>query len=124
MSITIVTRAGKGSPLNATEHDANLNNLAAAVENTSSGHNHDGSNSRLPGHYVFLTSSVTLAGQDGVTVTHNRGNTNYLVKTLPTGIGSLGRIGDITYVKAANTVVFYNSGHGGFAADIELSNVA
>lgn len=73
---------------------------------------------------VFFSGSVTLAGQDGVTVTHGKGDTSYLVKTLPTGIGGLGRIGDISYVKAANTVVIYNSGHGGFTADIELSNVA
>ncbi len=73
---------------------------------------------------VFYSGSATLAGQDGVTVTHNKGNTSYLVKTLPTGTGGLGRIGDISYVKAANTVVIYNSGHGGFPADIELSNVA
>jgi hypothetical protein len=39
MSITIVTRAGKGSPLNATEHDANLTNLAAAIDPE---HNADG----------------------------------------------------------------------------------
>lgn len=73
---------------------------------------------------VFYSGSATLAGLDGVTVTHNKGNTSYLVKTLPTGTGGLGRIGDISYVKAANTVVIYNSGHGGFPADIELSNVA
>jgi len=73
---------------------------------------------------VFFSGSVTLAGQDGVTVTHGKGDTSYLVKTLPTGIGGLGRIGDISYLKAANTVVIYNSGHGGFTADIELSNVA
>lgn len=78
----------------------------------------------IPAIVISFTSTVTLAGQDGVTVTHNRGNTNYLVKTLPTGVGALGRIGDISYVKAANTVVIYNSGHGGFPADIELSNVA
>jgi len=73
---------------------------------------------------VFFSGSVTLAGQDGLTVTHGKGDTSYLVKTLPTGTGGLGRIGDISYVKAANTVVIYNSGHGGFTADIELSNVA
>ncbi len=73
---------------------------------------------------VFMSGAVTLAGQDGVTVTHNKGNTSYLVKTMPTGTGGLGRIGDISYVKAANTVVIYNSGHGGFTADIELSNIA
>jgi len=73
---------------------------------------------------VFYSGSVTLAGQDGVTVTHSKGDTSYLVKVLPTGTGGLGRVGDISYVKAANTVVIYNSGHGGFLADIELSNIA
>ena len=72
---------------------------------------------------VFMSGAVTLAGLDGVTVTHNKGDVSYLVKTMPTGTGCLGRIGDISYVKAANTVVIYNSGHGGFPADIELSNV-
>ena len=46
MAITIVTRAVKGSPLNATEHDANLNNLAAAIENVTTGHDHDGGDSK------------------------------------------------------------------------------
>jgi hypothetical protein len=46
MSITIVTRASKAAPLNATEHDANLENLAKAIENTSTGHDHDGSDSK------------------------------------------------------------------------------
>jgi hypothetical protein len=46
MAITIVTRAGKGAPLNATEHDANLNNLAAAIENITTGHDHDGGDSK------------------------------------------------------------------------------
>lgn len=32
MAITIVTRAGKGTPLNATEFDANVVNLAAAID--------------------------------------------------------------------------------------------
>lgn len=46
MAITIVTRAGKGSPLNATEFDANVVNLAAAVENVTTGHDHDGTDSK------------------------------------------------------------------------------
>jgi hypothetical protein len=33
MAITIVTRAVKGAKINATEFDANFNNLAAAIEN-------------------------------------------------------------------------------------------
>lgn len=46
MGIEIVTRAGKGSPLNATEFDANIVNLAAAVENVDTGHDHDGADSK------------------------------------------------------------------------------
>ena len=46
MSITLVKRAVKGSAINATEHDANLTNLATAIEDTSSGHVHDGVDSK------------------------------------------------------------------------------
>lgn len=46
MGISITTRAGKGSPLNATEHDANLTNIVTAIENTTSGHDHDGTDSK------------------------------------------------------------------------------
>ena len=47
MAITIVTRASKGSALNATEFDANLTNLAAAIENLTTGHDHDGTDSKV-----------------------------------------------------------------------------
>jgi hypothetical protein len=73
--------------------------------------------------YGFKGVAVTLAGQDGVTVTHNKGDLNYLCKIQPTGIGCLGRIGDISCIKAANTVVIYHSGHGGFLADVEITNI-
>lgn len=73
---------------------------------------------------VFQTGSITLNGQDGVTVTHNRGNTSYLVKVSPTGITAINKVGDIVYVKAANTVAIYNSGQSNLAADIELSAIA
>lgn len=46
MSIAIVTRAGKGAALNATEHDANLENITDAIEDTSTGHDHDGTDSK------------------------------------------------------------------------------
>jgi len=70
------------------------------------------------------SGTITLQGQDGVTVTHNHGSTSYLVKTNVTGLGNLGRIGDIAYVKAANTVVIYNSGISGISADVEISAIA
>ena len=46
MSISYTTRAGKGSPLSAVEHDANLENIVDAIENTSTGHDHDGTDSK------------------------------------------------------------------------------
>jgi len=154
MAITIVTRAGKGTPLNATEHDANLTNLAAAIENTSTGHDHDGTDSKkIPASNITntpagniaattvqaavneldsekvaktdifrYTEAITLNGQDGLTVTHNRGNTTYVVLVTPTNTASLGRVGDIAVVKASNTVVIYNSGQSGIAADCEVFN--
>ena len=73
---------------------------------------------------VIQSGAVTLLGQDGVTVTHNHGSTSYLVKTHVNGLGNLCRIGDIAYVKAANTVVIYNSGISGISADVEISAVA
>ncbi|HBE45747.1 MAG TPA: hypothetical protein DDW17_10000 [Deltaproteobacteria bacterium] len=73
---------------------------------------------------VFMTGTVTLAGQNGVTVTHNKGDTNYVVKVMPKDVGIFGLVGDIAIVKAANTCVIYNSGIGNIAADIELSNIA
>jgi len=73
---------------------------------------------------VIQSGAITLLCQDGVTVTHNHGSTSYLVKTNVTGLGNLGRIGDIAYVKAANTVVIYNSGISGISADVEISAIA
>jgi hypothetical protein len=73
--------------------------------------------------YVFYNSSVTLDGQNGITVVHNKGDTNYLVKVMPKDV-VFGLVGDISVVKAANACVIYNSGISGIAADIELSNIA
>lgn len=72
---------------------------------------------------VFMTGAVTLDGQNGATVTHNKGDTNYLIKVMPKDM-KLGMIGEISVVKSANTCVIYNSGIGGITADIELSNIA
>ncbi|OGC00152.1 hypothetical protein A2V82_16585 [candidate division KSB1 bacterium RBG_16_48_16] len=74
--------------------------------------------------YVFQTGGITLNGQIGVTVTHNKGDTSYLVKISPTGLTALGKVGDIAYVKSANTVVVYNSGQANLSADVELSAIA
>ena len=73
---------------------------------------------------VFQAGAITLNGQTGVTVTHNKGDTSYLVKALPTGTTAIGKVGDIAYVKSANTVVVYNSGQANLMADVELSAVA
>ncbi len=72
--------------------------------------------------YVFYNGSITLDGQNGVTVTHNKGNTNYIVKVMPKD-NSLGMIGEISVIKSANTCVIYNTGIGSIAADVELSNI-
>lgn len=69
---------------------------------------------------VVLSGSVTLNGSDGVTVTHNKGDTNYLLKLLPTG-ATPGDVGEVSYVKAANTVTIYNTGRPRLPADYELS---
>jgi len=71
---------------------------------------------------VVLSGIVTLGGMDGVTVTHNKGNTGYLVKVLPTGSAPQD-VGEISYVKSANTVTIYNSGRPRMAADFELSAI-
>lgn len=72
---------------------------------------------------LLLNGSITLNGVDGVTITHNKGNTNYLLKIMPNG-SNPGDVGEISYVKAANTVVIYNSGRPRIAADYELSTTA
>lgn len=72
---------------------------------------------------VVLSGAVTLGGLGGVTLIHNKGDTNYLVKILPTG-SVAGDVGEISYVKAANTVTIYNSGRSGNPADFELSAIA
>lgn len=70
--------------------------------------------------FGLLYGAVTLNGIDGVTITHNKGNTNYVLKVLPTGANAQD-MGDISYVKAANTVVVYNTGRPRLAADFELT---
>ncbi|MGD0263525.1 MAG: hypothetical protein ABSD47_01060 [Candidatus Methylomirabilota bacterium] len=73
---------------------------------------------------VFSSGSVTLAGADGVVVTHNRGATDYLVKVTPDTLAGLSRVGDVVVVRAANTCTIYNSGASGITARVELSVVA
>lgn len=68
----------------------------------------------------LLNGSVTLNGVDGVTVTHNKGDTKYLLKIMPTG-SAPGDAGEISCVKAANTCTIYNTGRPRIVADYELS---
>jgi len=69
---------------------------------------------------VVVVGTVTLNGVDGVTITHNQGHTNYVLTVLPTGANAQD-VGEISYVKAANTVVVYNTGQPRLAADYELT---
>ena len=74
---------------------------------------------------VLLTGAIALRGLDGVTVTHSNGDLLYQVKTNPTG-ATAAQVGQISYVKSANTVVIYNTGKGSqyhqpLSADIEIS---
>ena len=65
MAITIVTRASKGSALNATEFDANLTNLAAAIENLTTGHDHDGTDSKkIIAANIINTPAGNIAATD------------------------------------------------------------
>jgi hypothetical protein len=73
---------------------------------------------------VFMSGATVLNGQNGATITHNKGDTNYLVKAMPKDVGTFGLVGEISVVKAANTCVLYNSGIASISADIELSNIA
>lgn len=65
-------------------------------------------------------ATITLNGIDGVTITHNLGSTDYLVKVAPTG-SAPGDAGEISVVKASNTCTIYNTGRSGLAADYEIS---
>lgn len=66
------------------------------------------------------STSITLNGIAGVTITHNYGSTSYLCKIMPTG-ATPGDVGEISVVKASNTCTIYNTGRAGLAADYELS---
>lgn len=72
----------------------------------------------------FYEESVTLNGQDGVTVTHSKGNTNYRVDVTVTTSDVLGLVGSISVVKASNTCVVYNSGIAGHSADVRIYTTA
>lgn len=65
---------------------------------------------------LVASGACTLAGQAGVTVTHNHGSTAYVVSVMPSG-SAPGAVGELSVVRAANTAVIYNSGESGGSAD-------
>lgn len=68
-------------------------------------------------------NAVTLGGADGVTVTHNHGNTNYAVAI--SLLDSASRAGEVSIgAIAANTVVIYNSGEPNIPALVTITVVA
>jgi len=73
---------------------------------------------------VFYSGFAPTGGMDGITISHFKGDTNYLLKVLPRGLEGLGKYGEISYVKAANTCTVYNTGNAGLLFDFEFSNVA
>lgn len=80
-------------------------------------------NARAALYQTYKSTVVTLAGQTGITVTHNKGDTSYIVSVMPKDT-LLGSIGDISVVKASNTVVIYNTGFSGILADVEIRDIA
>lgn len=86
MPITIQTIAGKGSPLNPTEHDANITNLKNAIENVTTGHDHDGTDSkRIAGASSWGNRGYQTLG-DGLIIQWGRdeaANTGQAQITLP-----------------------------------------
>lgn len=54
-------------------------------------------------------AAVAFNGQDGRTITHNYGHTDYQVIINPVA-DPAGFLGEVWFSKAANTVVVYNSG--------------
>lgn len=80
--------------------------------------------SALAAALVVHSETITLEGMAGKTVTHNKGDTSYHVRTEVSGLDAVGRVGEISYVKAANTVVIYNSGPAGYSCDVVIAPVA
>jgi hypothetical protein len=94
------------------EHDANMIDVRDGLRAL-----HARDNEKLKGQY--FRSQLTLNGLDGATYTHNIGHTNYAATITALGTGST-KVGDISYVKANNTLTVYNSGFGGIVVDCEI----
>lgn len=75
----------------------------------------------VEGHKVHF-GSANFAGPAGVTITHNLGHTNYKVMITPTADPG-GFLGEVWVVKAANTIVVYNSGSATTSFDWQIAEV-
>jgi len=122
MAIVIVTRASKGSPLNATEFDSNLTNLAAAIENTSTGHDHDGVDSKsIIADYLTYTPSGALEAvtvQDAIDELESEKLATNHTATITNATGAIAKItGTISETKNAT---HYHYGHDIFMANYTL----
>lgn len=119
MAITIVTRAGKGAPINATEFDANFTNLAAAIENLSTGHDHDGVDSKsIIADYLTYTPSGALQAvtvQDAIDELESEKLATNHTATITNATGQIAKItGKISETE--------NATHHHYIFDIAMAN--
>lgn len=66
-----------------------------------------------------MSGSGNFGSQNGTTITHNIGHTNYRVRITPTE-DTGGYLGDVWVVKSANVFVVYNSGKWTGAFDYQI----
>jgi hypothetical protein len=100
---TIVTRAGKGSPLTNTEVDANFNNLNDGITTAAAI-----TGGTINGVQIGNTAAATIANVDNLRLDGNTlssTNTDGHVIITPNGTGGLGINGDPTGVVAGNTII-------------------
>jgi hypothetical protein len=100
---TIVTRAGKGSPLTNTEVDANFNNLNDGITTAAAI-----TGGTIDGVQIGNTAAATIANVDNLRLDGNTissTNTDGHVIITPNGTGGLGINGDPTGVVAGNTII-------------------
>lgn len=121
MAITIVTRAGKGAAINATEFDANFTNLAAAIENLSTGHDHDGVDSKsIIADYLTYTPSGALQAvtvQDAIDELESEKLATKHTATITNATGAIAKItGAISETE--------NATHNHYGYDILMANYA
>jgi hypothetical protein len=100
---TIVTRAGKGSPLTNTEVDANFTNLNDGITTAAAI-----TGGTIDGVQIGNTAAATIANVDNLRLDGNTlssTNTDGHVIITPNGTGGLGINGDPTGVVAGNTII-------------------